>query len=38
VSLMGEYGLETSMTVAEFVRTEDHDGDRGYPTLILSGE
>lgn len=36
VTLLGEYGLETSMTVAEYVRTQDHDGDRGYPTLILS--
>jgi len=36
VTLLGEYGLETSMTVSEYVRTEDHEGDRGFPTLILS--
>jgi len=36
VTLLGEYGLETSMAVSEYVRTEDAEGDRGYPTLILS--
>lgn len=36
VTLLGEYGLESSMSVSEYVRTEDADGDRGYPTLILS--
>jgi hypothetical protein len=36
VTLMAEYGFESPMMVAEYVRTEDHDGDRGYPTLILA--
>ena len=36
VSLIAQYGFESSMIVVEYVRTEDHEGDRGYPTLILS--
>lgn len=36
VSLMAQYGFEGEMTVAEYVRTQDIDGDRGYPTLILA--
>lgn len=36
VTLLGEYGLETSMVVSEYVRTQDVEGERGYPTLILS--
>lgn len=36
VSLIAQYGFEAEMMVAEYVRTEDVDGDRGYPTLILS--
>jgi len=33
VSLLAEYGFESSMIVSEYVRTEDQDGDRGYPGL-----
>lgn len=36
VTLMAEYGIEASMMVAEYVRTEDQNGDRGYPTLVLA--
>ena len=36
VTLIAQYGFEAEMVVAEYVRTEDIDGDRGYPTLILS--
>lgn len=36
VTLMAEYGFESPMMVSEYVRTEDQDGDRGYPTLILA--
>lgn len=36
VTLSAEYGFEASMLVAEYVRTEDQAGDRGYPTLVLA--
>ncbi len=36
VSLIAQYGFEAEMIVAEYVRTEDLNGDRGYPTLIVS--
>lgn len=36
VTLFGEYGIEETMRVVEYVRTEDQTGDRGYPTLVLS--
>lgn len=36
VTLMAEYGYENSMMVTEFVRTEDMEGDRGFPTLALN--
>lgn len=36
VTLLAQYDFEAEMTVAEYVRTEDHEGDRGFPTLILS--
>lgn len=36
VSLIAQYGFEAEMLVAEYVRTQDIDGDRGYPTLILA--
>lgn len=36
VTLMAEYGYEAPMVVAEYVRTEDAEGDRGYPTLIAA--
>lgn len=38
VTLLAEYGFEAEMTVAEYVRTEDQEGDRGYPTLILASQ
>lgn len=38
VSLLAQYSFEQEMTVAEYVRTEDHEGDRGFPTLILSSQ
>jgi len=33
VTLLAEYGFESSMIVSEYVRTEDQAGDRGYPGL-----
>ena len=36
VTLSAEYGFEASMLVTEYVRTEDQDGDRGYPTLVFA--
>lgn len=36
VTLLAQYGFESTMVVAEYVRTEDQSGDRGYPTLVLS--
>lgn len=36
VTLSAEYGVENTMLVSEYVRTEDQTGDRGYPTLVLS--
>ena len=33
VTLMAQYGFEQTMVVSEYVRTEDVDGDRGYPGL-----
>lgn len=34
VSLYGENGLTERMVVSEYVRTDDSDGDRGYPGLV----
>ncbi len=34
VSIHGDYGMVEDMIVAEYVRTEDSDGDRGYPGLV----
>jgi hypothetical protein len=36
VTLLAEYGFEQSMIVSEYVRTEDSDGDHGYPGLTLA--
>lgn len=36
VTLLAEYGYEAQMIVSEYVRTEDLEGDRGYPGLILA--
>jgi hypothetical protein len=35
VSLFGDYGYKQKMVVAEYVRTEDANGDRGIPGLVL---
>lgn len=35
VSLFGDYGQVQKMIVSEYVRTEDAEGDRGYPGLVL---
>lgn len=34
VSLFGDYGYASTMIVAEYVRTEDAQGDRGFPGLV----
>lgn len=34
VILRGEYGSSITAIVSEFVRTEDKDGDRGFPTFV----
>ena len=36
VSLLAQYGYRATMRVTEYVRIEDKQGDRGYPTLILA--
>lgn len=33
VKLTGEYGLSTNVRVAEFIRTQDAEGERAYPTF-----
>lgn len=33
VTLMAKYGFEETMLVSEYIRTEDVEGDRGYPGL-----
>lgn len=35
VTLNGNYGQQDDMVVSEYVRTEDAEGDRGYPGLIV---
>lgn len=35
VSLYGDYGQVEQMLVTEYIRTEDAEGDRGYPGLTL---
>lgn len=34
VMLYGDYGMSAKMLVAEYVRTEDNNGDRGFPGLV----
>jgi hypothetical protein len=34
VTLVGDYGITSKMLVAEYVRTEDSEGDRGFPGLV----
>ncbi len=36
VTLLGQYDFAQSMRVSEYIRTEDADGDRGYPGLVTS--
>lgn len=38
VSVLAQYGFEAEMTVAEYVRTQDINGDRGYPALVLANQ
>ena len=38
VTLMGEYGFEESMVISEFVRTQDSNGEVGYPGLVRKEE
>jgi hypothetical protein len=35
VTLVGDYGISSKMLVKEYIRTEDADGDRGYPGLVV---
>lgn len=35
VSVVGDYGFKQDLVVGEYVRTEDREGDRGFPTLTL---
>lgn len=35
VSLFGDYGQVAAMVVSEYIRTQDADGDRGYPGLVV---
>jgi len=34
VQLFGDYGRSSKMVVSEYIRTEDTNGDRGYPGLV----
>ena len=38
VTLMAQYGFDQTMIVSEYVRTEDSEGDRGYPGLSWLAE
>jgi Siphovirus ReqiPepy6 Gp37-like protein len=33
VTLIGEFGIQESMIVGEYIRTEDSEGERGYPGM-----
>lgn len=35
VTVVGDYGFKQDLVVGEYVRTEDREGDRGFPTLTL---
>lgn len=37
VRIVGKYGLSEYMQVTEYIRIQDKEGDRGYPTLIQAG-
>ena len=34
VTVKGSYGVKANMRVAEYIRAFDHQGERGYPTLV----
>lgn len=34
ITVMAEYGFAQDMRVVEYIRTEDANGDRGYPSLV----
>jgi hypothetical protein len=36
ITVVGKYGIQQDMQVTEFVRTQDSDGERGYPTLVAT--
>lgn len=36
LTIPGKYGLTTSLKIAEYVRIEDSEGDRAYPTFSLT--
>lgn len=36
VTVLANYGFNLTMMVSEYIRTEDSEGDRGYPTLVLA--
>jgi len=37
VTCLGSYGIVSSAIVTEYIRTEDFEGDRGFPTLVQAG-
>ncbi len=37
VTILAEYDFAQTMRVSEYIRTEDSEGDRGYPGLIPIG-
>lgn len=36
VTMVGQYEFDQTMRVSEYVRTEDRDGDRGFPGLVVT--
>lgn len=36
VTIVGQYEFDETMRVSEYVRTEDRDGDRGFPGLVVA--
>lgn len=38
VKLVGDYGLETAARVTEYIRSEDKNGRKSYPTLVTVGD
>ncbi len=37
VTVLAEYDFSQTMRVSEYIRTEDAEGDRGYPGLVIFG-